>query len=81
MLHVYAELVASGAPAEQRYPGIAPHLQACGRVEETSRGCWPRSATKRNNRTTLRPRHRQGDRRPYHSAPAPPDRGYFSCVR
>ena len=30
MLHLYAELVASGVPAEQRYPGIAAHLQACG---------------------------------------------------
>ena len=30
MLHVYAELTAAGAPAEQRYPGIAAHLRACG---------------------------------------------------
>jgi hypothetical protein len=30
MLHVYAELMASGEPAQQRYPGIAAHLQACG---------------------------------------------------
>ena len=30
MLHLYAELVASGAFAEQRYPGIAAHLRACG---------------------------------------------------
>ncbi len=30
MLHVYAELVASGEPADERYPGIAAHLQACG---------------------------------------------------
>ena len=30
MLHVYAELVAAGELAEQRYPGIAAHLQACG---------------------------------------------------
>jgi len=30
MLHVYADLVAAGAPAEQRYPGIAAHLRACG---------------------------------------------------
>ena len=27
MLHVYAELAVSGAPAEQRYPGIAAHLR------------------------------------------------------
>ena len=30
MLHVYAELVAAGAEAEQLYPGIAAHLRACG---------------------------------------------------
>lgn len=30
ILHVYAELVAAGEPAEERYPGIATHLQACG---------------------------------------------------
>ena len=30
MLHVYVDLVASGAQAEQRYPGLAAHLRACG---------------------------------------------------
>ena len=30
MLHIYAELTAADAPAEQRYPGIAAHLRACG---------------------------------------------------
>jgi hypothetical protein len=30
MLHVYVDLVAAGEPAEQRYPGIAAHLRACG---------------------------------------------------
>jgi hypothetical protein len=30
MLHVYVDLVAAGAAAEQRYPGIAAHLRACG---------------------------------------------------
>jgi hypothetical protein len=30
VLHVYAEMVASGAQAEQRFPGIAAHLRACG---------------------------------------------------
>lgn len=25
-----AELVAAGEPAEERYPGIAAHLNACG---------------------------------------------------
>jgi hypothetical protein len=30
MLHVYAELVAAGELAEERYPGVAAHLHACG---------------------------------------------------
>ena len=30
LLHVYAELVAAGAPAEERYPGVVAHLRACG---------------------------------------------------
>jgi hypothetical protein len=30
MLHVYVNLVASGAQAEQRYPGLVAHLRACG---------------------------------------------------
>jgi hypothetical protein len=38
MLHVYAELVASGEPAEQRYPGIAAHLRACGPCGEDFEG-------------------------------------------
>ena len=38
MLHVYAELVAAGAPAEQRYPGIAAHLRACGPCGEDFEG-------------------------------------------
>jgi len=38
MLHVYAELVAAGAPAEQRHPGIAVHLRACGPCEEDFEG-------------------------------------------
>jgi hypothetical protein len=38
MLHVYAELVASGEPAQQRYPGIAAHLQACGPCGEDFQG-------------------------------------------
>jgi hypothetical protein len=38
MLHVYAELVASGEPAQERYPGIAAHLQACGPCGEDFEG-------------------------------------------
>jgi hypothetical protein len=38
MLHVYAELMASGEPAQQRYPGIAAHLEACGPCGEDFEG-------------------------------------------
>jgi hypothetical protein len=38
MLHVYAELVASGAAAQQQYPGIAAHLRACGPCGEDFEG-------------------------------------------
>jgi hypothetical protein len=38
MLHVYADLVASGEPATERYPGIAAHLQACGPCGEDFEG-------------------------------------------
>ena len=34
MLHVYAGLVAAGESAEQRYPGLAAHLRACGPCRE-----------------------------------------------
>jgi hypothetical protein len=30
MLHIYAELAAAADPVEERYPGIAAHLRACG---------------------------------------------------
>jgi len=38
MLHIYAELTAAGVPAEQRYPGIAVHLLACGPCGEDFEG-------------------------------------------
>ena len=38
MLHIYADLVAAGAPAEERYPGIAAHLRACGPCGEDFEG-------------------------------------------
>jgi hypothetical protein len=38
MLHVYAELVASGGRADERYPGIAAHLHACGPCGEDFQG-------------------------------------------
>jgi hypothetical protein len=38
MLHVYAELSAAGGPVEQRYPGIATHLRACGPCREDFEG-------------------------------------------
>ncbi len=34
LLHIYAELVASDAAAQERYPGIAAHLKACGPCSE-----------------------------------------------
>ncbi|BEP14199.1 hypothetical protein acdb102_25100 [Acidothermaceae bacterium B102] len=30
MLHVYAELVDAAGGAEDRFPGVAAHLRACG---------------------------------------------------
>ena len=30
MLHVYVDVVAADDDAEERYPGIAAHLRACG---------------------------------------------------
>jgi hypothetical protein len=38
MLHIYAELVAEGAPAEPPHPGIAAHLSACGPCGEDFEG-------------------------------------------
>ena len=38
MLHVYADLVAAGVPAEERYPGAAGHLRACGPCGEDFEG-------------------------------------------
>jgi hypothetical protein len=38
MLHVYAELVVAGEPADERYPGIAAHLDACGPCGEDFEG-------------------------------------------
>jgi hypothetical protein len=38
MLHIYAELTAAGSDAEQRYPGIAAHLAACGPCGEDFEG-------------------------------------------
>lgn len=30
LLDVYVDLMGTGAPAEQRYSGVAAHLRACG---------------------------------------------------
>jgi hypothetical protein len=38
MLHVYVELVTAGEAAEQRYPGMAAHLDACGPCGEDFEG-------------------------------------------
>jgi hypothetical protein len=37
-LHIYVELVAADAAAEERYPGIAAHLKACGPCSEDFTG-------------------------------------------
>jgi hypothetical protein len=38
LLHIYIELVAADAAAEERYPGIAAHLKACGPCSEDFNG-------------------------------------------
>ena len=38
LLHGYAELAAAGAPVEERYPGVAAHLRACGPCGEDFEG-------------------------------------------
>lgn len=38
MLHVYAELAAAGTPVQERYPGVAAHLRACGPCGEDFEG-------------------------------------------
>ena len=38
VLHVYADLVASGEDAAARYPGVAVHLAACGPCGEDFAG-------------------------------------------
>ena len=38
ILHVYVDLVALGGDPEQRYPGVAAHLAACGPCDEDFHG-------------------------------------------
>jgi hypothetical protein len=38
MLHIYAEMAAAGVPVEERYPGVAAHLRACGPCGEDFEG-------------------------------------------
>ena len=38
VLHVYAELMAAGEAAEERYAGVAAHLEACGPCGEDYEG-------------------------------------------
>ncbi len=60
VLHLHVDLVAAGAAAEQRYPGVAAHLRACGPCGEDFEGlpssafpadrpcwCWPTRAKAR----------------------------------
>jgi hypothetical protein len=37
-LHVYAELMMSGQDPEERFPGIAAHIKACGPCQEDLAG-------------------------------------------
>ena len=68
MLHVYVNLVASGAQAEQRYPGLAAHLRHAGRVVRTSERCWPPWAT-------------PGTDRPRRLPPQAPGRDISAAIR
>lgn len=38
LLHLYVDLMATGSPADQRYPGVAAHLRACGSCGEDFEG-------------------------------------------
>jgi hypothetical protein len=38
VLHVYVDLVAAGEDAQERYPGVAAHLRACGPCAEDFEG-------------------------------------------
>jgi hypothetical protein len=38
VLHVYVDLVAAGQDAQERYPGVAAHLRACGPCTEDFEG-------------------------------------------
>jgi hypothetical protein len=38
ILHVYADLIADGQDAAERYPGVAVHLAACGPCDEDFHG-------------------------------------------
>ena len=38
LLDICAELAAAGAPVEERYPGVAAHLRACGPCGEDFEG-------------------------------------------
>jgi hypothetical protein len=57
MFHIYVELAAAGDPVEERYPGIAAHLRACGPCGEDFEGLRPRCATRPPDR---RPPSRPG---------------------
>ena len=38
MLHIYVDLAATGENPEERYPGVAAHLRACGPCEQDFEG-------------------------------------------
>ena len=55
MLCIYVELVATDAPAEQRYPGTAAHLCSCGPCGEDFEGLLAASRDARTDCHTLLP--------------------------
>jgi len=64
MLHIYVDLVASGAPAKPRYPASPRTCATAVRADRTSKRFWPRCAARRT------------DRHIRDSRPAAPDRGH-----
>ncbi|GAA1560372.1 hypothetical protein GCM10009789_12070 [Kribbella sancticallisti] len=38
VMHIYAELLAAGVDAAERYPGLASHLASCGPCAEDVEG-------------------------------------------
>jgi hypothetical protein len=50
MLHIYADLVVAGEPAEQRYPASRRTCTPAARAARTSASYWLRFAARRTDR-------------------------------